>query len=70
MIRMLEIFMLFAFSKKTQKLQACENWEVSYVYQSIWRLMRKLQARELPGWTMLRILGILQCCPFPFYHHS
>ena len=24
------------------------------MYQSIWRLMRKLQARELPGWTIPR----------------
>ena len=34
-IRALEIFTLFASSKKTQKLQARKKWEVSYVYQSI-----------------------------------
>ena len=35
MIRLLEIFALFASSKKTQKLQAHEKWEVSYIYQSV-----------------------------------
>ena len=34
-IHVLEIFALFASSKKTRKLQALEKWEVSYVYQSV-----------------------------------
>ena len=42
------------------KLQAREIWNVCYVYQSVWRLTRKLQARELPGWTIPRIIGVLQ----------
>ena len=53
-IRMLEIFALFASSKKMRKLQAHEKWEESYVYQSIWLLTQKLQARKLPGWTIPR----------------
>ena len=53
-IRVLEMFALFASSKKTRKLQACEKWEVSYVYQSVWRLTWKWQARELLGWTILQ----------------
>ena len=34
-MHVLEIFALFASSKKTRKLQAYEKWDVSYVYQSI-----------------------------------
>ena len=70
-IRVLEIFALFASSKKMRKLKARKKWEVSYVYQSIWHLMQKLQARELPGWTIpqkqftLWIIGVLQ---YTVYH--
>ena len=62
-IRVLEIFALFASSKKTRKLQAREKWEVSYVYQIVWRenykhtncLVGRFRENFMP-----RIIGILQ----------
>ena len=52
LIRVPEIFVLFTSSKKTQKMRS----ELSVSE----RLTRKLQACELPGWTMPRIIGVLQ----------
>ena len=51
--------------RKTGKLQARKKWDMSYVYQSVWRFTRKLQACKLPGWRFRenftpRIIGILQ----------
>ena len=62
-IRVLEIFELFTSSKKTRKLQARKKWDVSYVYQSVWRENYK-HANCLVGWFREnftpRIIGVLQ----------
>ena len=69
-ICMLDIFALFVSSKKTRKLQALEKWEVSYMYQSVWRLTWKLQAREFSGWTIPRKFHTANYSCFTVYYNK